>query len=80
MIELLNEIFVEKHKQMKSSLIFLYTNKSTDIIKSLESLKNKKILSFNNSRDVENQKYDGNDIQIFYSDKSGVWKITTYQK
>lgn len=78
MIELLNEIFVEKHKQMKSSLIFLYTNKSTDIIKSLESLKNKKILSFNNSRDVENQKYDGNDIQIFYSDKSGVWKITTY--
>jgi hypothetical protein len=33
-IELLNEIFVEKHKEMKSSLIFLYTNKTTDIYKS----------------------------------------------
>ena len=73
-IELLNEIFVDKHKEMKSTLIFLYTSKTTEIYKGLDSLKNKKVLSFDNAKNVENQKYDGNDIQIFYSDKSGVGK------
>ena len=72
-LELLNNLYVENHEKMKSCLIFLYTNKSTDIYKSLESLKYRKILSLGR-KEFEKIKYEGNSVEIVFSDKSGVGK------
>ena len=57
---------------MKSCLIFLYKNKSTDIYKSLDLLKYKKILYFDDTKTVDNLKFEGTEVQIIYSDKCSV--------
>ena len=72
-LELLNNLYVENHEKMKSCLIFLYTNKSTDIFKSLESVKYRKILPLGR-KEFEKQKYEGNSVEVVFSDKSGVGK------
>ena len=73
-IELLNEVFVENYEKMNSCLIFLYTNKSSDISKILDTIKYRKVLSFKKVKDVENIMSDDKEIEIISSDKSGVGK------
>ena len=60
---------------MKSCLIFLYTNKSADIVKSLSLLKYKKILD-DLPREIEDLKIDDSNVEIISSDKCGVGKST----
>jgi hypothetical protein len=76
LLKILNSIYLDIYDTMKSCLIILYTNRSTDIYKSLDSLRHRKILNLT-KMDLNNQKYEGNDVQIVFSDKSGVGKTHT---
>ena len=76
LIELLNKLFVEAYNNMKSCLIILYTDRTTDIFKSLELVKYKKILTFNKENDISNLKIDNSNVEIISSDHSGVGKST----
>ena len=75
-LELLKKLYDDKHEEMKSCLIILYTDKSVDIIKSLELLKNKKILNISNN-DFDSQKIDNDTlVEVISSDQCGVGKTT----
>ena len=79
LIDLLNNFFPKGNEKINSCLIFLYTNKSSDIYKNLEMKKYKQILDL--KRNIfENINYDDNDIEIIKSDKSGVGKSTQIKK
>ena len=74
-LELLNNLFANKHDNMKSCLIILYTNNRTDIYKSLNLLRHKQDLNIK-TEDVESLKIDDSNAEIISSDKSGVGKST----
>ena len=75
LIELLDTFFQKGNEKMNSCLIFLYTNKSSDIYKNLEMKRYRNL--FNLKRNLfEKEKYEGSDIKIIKSDKSGVGKST----
>ena len=75
---LINNLYVDNYKKMRSCLIILYTNKSSDIYKWLELEKTIKKLDLIEN-DYKNEIYNGKDIEIIYSDKSGVGKSTQIQ-
>ena len=75
LLELLNDLFVENHDQMKSFLIILYTNNKSDIYKSLVLLKYKQVLD-NLPKDLEKIKLEDSKVEIISSDKTGVGKST----
>ena len=75
LLELLNDLFVENHEQMKSFLIILYTNNNSDIYKSLFLLKYKQILE-NLPKDIEKLKLEDSNVEIISSDRTGVGKST----
>ena len=71
----MNSLFVEDHEKMKSCLIILYSTKTSDIYKSLDLLKFKKILNIQKN-EIECLKIEDSNIEIILSDKSGVGKST----
>ena len=73
LLEMLNNTFVENHEKMNSCLIIIYTNKNADIYNSINIVKNRKLLLLP-EKELENLKYGRDDIQIIYSDRSGVGK------
>jgi len=74
LLEILNLLLSKDHNYMKSCLIFLNSSKNSDIYKSLESLKYRKILNL--PRQIENLKINDDKIEIISSDESGVGKST----
>ena len=78
-IDLLNQLFPKGDEKIKSCLIILYQNKNSDVYKNLNTKKYINILGLE-SQDYINEKYDGNDIEIIKSDKSGVGKTTQIKK
>ena len=74
LIELLNRLYINNYENMSSLLIILYTRSTTDIFKSLNSLKYKNILDIK-KENFENLKIISN-IEIISSDFSGVGKST----
>ena len=79
MIKLLEQFFQKDENKINSCLIILFINKSSDIYKNLGVKKYKKI--FNVNRKIfEKEMYEGNDIEIVKSDKSGVGKSTQIKK
>ena len=78
-IDLLNQLFPKGDEKIKSCLIILYQNKNSDVYKNLNNKKYISILGLE-SQDYINEKYDGNDIEIIKSDKSGVGKTTQIKK
>ena len=79
-IELLNNDFFQKEdEKVKSCLILLFMNRSLDIY---ENLSNKKYINILNikTNDFKNEKYEGNNIEIVKSDKSGAGKSTQIKK
>ena len=75
LIDLLNYFFPKEDEKINSCLIFLFTNKSSDIYKNLEMKKYKSVLDIN-KKEFNNLNYELNDIEIIKSDKSGVGKTT----
>ena len=73
LLEILNLLLSQDNK-MKSCLIILYTSKNTDIYKSLDLLKYRKILNL--PKQIENLKINDNKTEIISSDESGVGKST----
>ena len=78
-IYLLDYFLKEQKVKMESCLIILYTNKSSDIYRNLEMKSYRAILNIKKSN-FENQKYEGKEIEIIKSDKSGVGKSTNTRK
>lgn len=78
-IDLLNKFFPKGNEKINSCLILLYTSKSSDIYKSLDIQKYRKILNLNKNL-FASLKYEGDDIEIISSDISGVGKSTQIKK
>ena len=76
-LTILNKLIIVKKEKMKSCLIILYTNNSTDIYKSLSSLNYAKNLPLQLKDFSKNKisKKESN-IEIISSDKSGAGKST----
>ena len=79
MIHLLEDFFQNGDLKLNSCVIILYTNKDSDIYKNIEMKNYRKVLPIKNT-DFEKEKYEGNDIEIIKSDKSGVGKSTQIRK
>ena len=75
LIDLLNFFFEKEDNKINSCLIFLFTNKSSDIYKNLQMKKYKNVLDIN-TKEFNKLNYELNDIEIVKSDKSGVGKST----
>jgi len=73
-LELLNSLYDDKYEIMYSCLIILYTNKTSDFVISLDSLKYRNILDIKKN-DYENLIIKSN-VEIISSDFSGVGKST----
>jgi len=79
-IELLNNnLFQKEEEKINSCLIMLFMNKSLDIYKILSKKKYIDILKIIKS-DFKNEKFEGTNIEIIKSDKSGVGKTTQIKK
>ena len=76
LLEILNLLLSKNYYKMKSCLIFLHTSKNTDIYKSLNSLKYKKILNLPKLNEILEINDDKSKIEIISSDNSGVGKST----
>ena len=74
LLEVLNLLLSKDPNNMNSCLIILYTSKNTDIYKSLDLLKYKKILNL--PKTIENLKINDDKTEIISSDESGVGKST----
>ena len=72
---LINNLYINNYKKMRSFLLVLLINNSSDTYKWFELEKTIKKLDISN-RDYEKEKYEGNKIEVIYSDKSGVGKST----
>ena len=78
LLEILNDLnayFTDGELKQKSCLIIAYTNSASDIVKSLETLKYKKILDIS-KKHLENLKIENSKVEIISSDQSGVGKST----
>jgi len=78
LLEILNKLYIDDYENMKSCLIILYTTRTTDIFKSLNALKYKKILDIK-KKDFENVSIKSN-VEIISSDFSGVGKSTEIKR
>ena len=78
-IKLLDDFLKRKNHKMKSCLIFIHTNPNSDIYKSLIMKGYRETLDIK-KKNFEDEKYEGNDIEIVRSDKSGVGKSTQIKK
>ena len=74
-LDLLNHLFPKGDEKINSCLIFLYSNKNSDIYRNLEMKKYRKVLELKKNV-FEALKYEENNIEIIKSDKSGVGKST----
>ena len=74
LLELLNRLYTDYYENITSCLIILYTTRTSEIYKSLDSLKYRNILDIK-KEDFENLKIDSN-VEIITSDFSGVGKST----
>ena len=70
---LISSLYVENYRKMRSCLIILYTNKTSDVYKWLDLERTIKKLDISKEA-YENERYEGNEIEIIYSDRSGVGK------
>ena len=77
-MKLLDYFLIKDKDKMVSCLIILYRNKSSDIYRYLEMKNYRNILKIKS--EYKNEKYEGKDIQIIKSDKSGVGKSTSIKK
>ena len=70
---LINILFTGHEKEMKSCLVFVYSDKTSTIVQYLERIKETKKLEHKSKKNYEQILYEEN-IEIISSDKSGVGK------
>jgi hypothetical protein len=78
-IKLLDQFFKKRNEPVKSCLIFFFINPDSDIYKILAMKAYKNTLNIDTKK-FEYEKYEGNDIEVIKSDKSGVGKSTQIKK
>ena len=74
-LDLLNHFFPKGDEEINSCVIFLYSNKNSDIYRNMEMKKYRKIFDIKRNA-FESLKYKENNIEIIKSDNSGVGKST----
>ena len=72
-IDILNTLFLRNRNSMKSCLLFIYDDMTTDIIKEIKKINGHNILDVNTEKEVI---INDDTIEIIYSDDSGVGKST----
>ena len=77
MVDLFDSLF-NKKEEIKSCIIFLYTNNASDICMNMESKSYKSILPIDET--YKKEKFEKDDITLIISDKSGVGKSTQIKK
>ena len=78
-IQLLDQFFQKGNKEIKSCLIFFFIKGDSDIYKILSMKAYKNTLNIDKKL-YDKEKYEGNDIEVIKSDKSGVGKSTQIKK
>ena len=73
MTGLVNNLFTGHEDEIKSCVVFAYSDKTSSIVQYLERIKGKKKLEHKNKKKGENILYKEN-VEIIYSNKSGVGK------
>ena len=76
---MINMLYIGHEKEMKSCLVFVYSDKNLTIVQYLERIKEQKSLKHKDRRKDEEYSFDEN-VQIIYSDKSGRGKSTYIKK
>ena len=75
LIELISELYTNKEKQMKSCLVFLYTDNNSEIVRQIQKIHYCEILKHDDKNNfLEENIFEGEKIEIYYSDKAGVGK------
>ena len=78
-IDSLNQFFQKGNEKLNSFLIIFFKKEDSDIYNNFKEIKY--IKNFDIEKKVFNsEKYDGNDVEIIISDKSGVGKSTQIKK
>ena len=72
-LDILNTLFIQNRKNMKSCLLFIYDDMSTDIIQEIKKINGHNDLNIPNN---DLNKINDDTIEIIYSDASGVGKST----
>ena len=70
---LINLLYIGHEKEMKSCLVFVYSDKNLTIVTYLERIKERKTLKHKDKKKDEQHLFDEK-VQIVYSDKAGVGK------
>ena len=72
---IINNLFIGHEKEMKSCLVFAYSDKNSTIVEYVERIKGRRKLEHNDKKKNTEIIYDKN-VEIVYSDRSGVGKST----
>ena len=72
-IDILNTLFLRNRKNMKSCLLFIYDDMTTDIINEIKKINGHSILDIKTDNEV---KINDDTIEVFVSNASGVGKST----
>ena len=79
LIDLISELSKLKGNKMNSCLVFVYSNNNSEIVRHL--LKSHyKIFGDDKIKSLKENIYEGNDIEIYYSDREGVGKSTKIRR
>ena len=78
LIKLINLLFSNKGKDMKSCIAFAYSKKDDSLVKALEGISGHKFLIHDSMKKNQDNLYEEN-VEIIFSDKAGVGKSTYIQ-
>ena len=79
--ELITELYKEKEKEMNACLVFIYSNNSSEIVRYIQKIHYCEIFQHEDKKkNLEEGIFEGEKIEIYYSDKSGVGKSTKIKK
>ena len=81
LIELISELYSNREREMNSCLVFIYKNNSSEIVRLIQKIHYCEPFKHNDKKKIlEEDIFEGKDVEIYYSDSSGVGKSTKIKK
>ena len=75
--DLISELYTNKEKEMNSCLVFIFSNNSSEIVRQIQKIHYCEILHHDDKKkSIEEGIFEGEEVEIYYSDSSGVGKST----
>ena len=79
--QLISELYKNKEKEMNSCLVFIYKNNSSEIVRHIQKIHYCETFKHDDKKkSLEEGLFEGEDVEIYFSDKSGVGKSTKIKK